>query len=155
MKIHPRNKELVEKAKELGFEVEASKKHLRFVKDGKVAATTSTTPSDWRAPKNTLAQLERVAGKKTERQKSGRSRKNVKMAGYIDTFTPDTQKQWSARIEQLINEHRELVLEFKILATAPVTRTDINRAAEVIRRLSEIEDFLTELKQPIEKFVPK
>jgi len=154
MRIHPRNKELVEKAKSLGFSVEPTRRHIRFVDaEGKVVASTSATPSDWRSPKNALAQLERVAGQKTERQKSGRSRKNVKMAGYIDTYTPEKQREWSERIAHLLDEHKTLVLEFKVLAVQPVTNSDINRAAKVIRRIAEIEDFLIELKQPVEKFV--
>lgn len=156
MRIHPLNKELVDQAKKLGFGVEPTRRHLRFIDaEGKAVATTSATPSDWRSPKNCLSELERAAGKKIERQKSGRSRKNVSMAGYIDTYTPETQEKWSVRIAHLLEEHKTLVLEFKVLGTHPVTNSDINRAAKVIRRISEIEDFLAELMQPVERFVPK
>ena len=53
--------QLVKAATKQGFTVQRSRKgHPMFYKDGKLAATCSGTPSDFRSLRNTIADLRRA-----------------------------------------------------------------------------------------------
>lgn len=157
MSLTSETQEIVKISEQLGFTGWEHTKggHIALTHPNGQKVIIPATGSDWRGKKNAIAKMEQVSGQKLPKHNHRKSRKNVKMAGYIETYTPETQRAWSERIASLIEEHKTLVLEFKILGVHPISNSDINRAMKVIRRLSEIEDVLTELRYPIEKFVPK
>jgi hypothetical protein len=73
--------------------------------------------------------------------------------GHEDTkpYVPEMQSLWSRKIEDRLQEYNTLVLEFRIIMSADAgdPTKDINRAFEIVRRMSDIERFLKELRQPL------
>lgn len=159
MKLKDDTKKVIEAGKQLGFEMEPDLNgsgHVVFVGHGQ-RLTFSYTSSDWRGHKNMISRMERISGQKIHRHNHHRSRKHDKTERYTDTYTPETQRQWSERIELLLDEHRGLVDEFKGIAVAgqKATRTDIMRALEIVRRLNQLEEVFIELRQPVPQFDPQ
>ena len=143
---------LINTAKELGFEDDGldGRGHivLRHVESGEITRIAAS-PGDYRGDKNALAYMERVSGKKLERHAHRRSRKANKMPGYIQTYRTPSAESWSRRINELITEHKEHWIKLQVVLMPPFSNSDKNEALWLLRRLGEIETFLTELNQPL------
>lgn len=151
MSISAEARRTIKLAEQIGFKYTGKRDNIGhlILEHENGTYTISNRPSDHRSHKNAIAVMERIAGKKTERVVRRKSRKPNQIAGYTRTFQTESSKRWSTRIDELLSEHKDLVLEFKIISMAEASRSEINRAMEIIRRLAQIEDFLTELQQPI------
>jgi hypothetical protein len=84
--MHKEVRELVEKAATIGWSCDGKidgRGHYTLVHENGEHYPIAATPSDPRSAKNAIANLERIAGRKTNRVVRNRSRKKVEM--YADT----------------------------------------------------------------------
>lgn len=148
---NPRSRQLLEQAQLLGFVADDQldgSGHIVLRHPNGVTRIASS-PSDHRGDKNAIANMERIAGRKLPRPKSGRHRKGVRMAGYTQTVRTPSAESWSRRIDELNTEHHDLMLELIVLSTGESTHGQRNEALKCLRRLIEIEEILVELNQPL------
>ena len=147
-----RVRRMIASGKELGFEVVGNdgSNHivLRHTETGETTRIAST-PGDYRGDKNAIAVMQRISGKKLERHARRKGRRPQKMAGYTETVRTPSAASWSRRIEELMREHKEHWLKLQVILMPPLTNSDKNEALWLLRRLGEIETFLTELRQPL------
>lgn len=116
--------------------------------DGKV--TICTTASDRNAHKTVARKMEEISGIPVlVKVNHSRGRQTSRQPGYTDTYVPTSQRVLSKRVEDLNKEYSLLVIEFRVISTAPFEEQDYTRAKDVLLRLSHIEDVLVELHQPI------
>lgn len=113
-----------------------------------------TTVSDRNYYKSFARQCERICGEELlPRVNHSRPKATPnKVTGYTTTRLTDTQLRWSTRIETLTEEYKNLRLEFLVISSHPEAETPnwmINEAFKIVRRMSEIEQFLKELNHPI------
>jgi len=111
-----------------------------------------STVSDRNYYKSFARQLEKISGVEIlPKHKHGKSKTNnlATLHGFHHTYVPPSQVESSKRIEEITKEYRVLVLEFRVISMADASRTDIQRAFEIIRRMAEIERVLKELHQPV------
>lgn len=97
------------KARPLGFEFVGyqGNGHPRFYNADKgVYFTTALTPSDWRGEKNSVADMERLSGRKLPRQKAGRAR-HVKVPQARFRLS-DSEKSAQSHIDQLLTRAERL-----------------------------------------------
>lgn len=101
--------------------------------------SVASSPSDWRARRNELAELERIAGKKLPRQKSGKYRcRRQEVADFEKT---QAELDAAVEIDELLLEAEELRLQF---AALPPTHGAIAEARKVVERFEAIRDRLAE-----------
>lgn len=154
---HPDLKNAVSEAFKRGWEFDrmsgTTHAYLVWPATGK-KVSFGTTPKDRNAHKPFIKKLELAMGTDLfPKHKTGRSRKNGQTSGFLDTYRPTHQDAIAERIDALVAEHHNLTLQFMVLSKQPVRHQDINDAAKVLRRISEIEKVLTELHQPFKSFI--
>lgn len=121
----------------------ASGEHIAF----------GTTISDRNAYKTILRRIETIQGFDLfPKHKSRRSKKKFEMSDFHKTFTTESQifsrtrdEALGKRVTQLLKEHKNLTLEFRILGIEPVSNSDINQAMRIVRRIAAIEETLVEM----------
>ncbi len=122
--------------------------------------TFGTTPSvaSW---KTTATEIERISGVKVwHKGNRKRSRKAVRPSGYnMYAAHRDNDRRNDRRGDQVDELHGELhayTTEFSRIASQPnQTRTEINRAAELLKLIRSLEDRLTDdFHQPVDRFNP-
>ena len=109
--MHKTIKELVAKAETIGWTDTGTKDgrghHVLVHENGSRLAIPST-PSDHRSVPNTLAQLERLAGRKIARPNMRRSRKNVGPSGFSFEVVASERRAAAYVQLELTKLHREL-----------------------------------------------
>jgi sugar phosphate isomerase/epimerase len=147
-----RVRRMIDSGKELGFEVVGNdgSNHivLRHTESGETTRIASS-PGDYRGDKNAIALMQRISGKRLERHSHRKGRRPQRMAGYTKTVRTPSAESWSRRINELLEEHNRHWLKLQVILMPPLTNTDKNEALWLLRRLGEIETFLTELRQPL------
>lgn len=136
-----RFRDFCEKAERLGFAYEGQlgSGHLRFRNaDLDITYTTSQTPSDWRAERNAIAAMERLAGRKLERPKAARYRH--RRVTQLDTHRSAREELDSRAVNHLLSEADSLVAELTSLVKAPPSRDIAEKARTVIARYNEVRD---------------
>lgn len=98
-------KRLTAAAEALGFTLEGTGRHLRFVHDNG-AVTAPRTPSDHRAVRNVIATMERVSGRKIPRPGAARYRNQRRKPGLTDTPPTPTPEHAERRERILADAHR-------------------------------------------------
>jgi hypothetical protein len=121
----------------------------------------ATTTSDRNSYKNVARKIEKISGVEViPKHRHRRSRKVVKATDYsTETSRKEINqwhREWGGRVQELITERRELVEEFKSIASSGegANRTQINRAAEIIKRMTKLDETLAEFNQPVDPFDP-
>lgn len=151
-------RDLIALAEKLGFTFDCilGSGHVRLVHpNGPV--TIPATASDWRARKNSIAQMERVAGQRLPRAKTGRSRKPVARTDFdVSTAARESaawHATWGHRVAALTERRADAIEEFRRLV-AVGDRSAICKAREVLPVITACEDELRAMNQPCEPFDP-
>ncbi len=122
--------------------------------------TFGTTPgvASW---KTTATEIERISGVKVwHKGNRKRSRKAVRPSGFNMYASSQANSRWSDRwgdvVDELEGELHMHITEFnRIREKSGQTRADINRAAELIRKIRHIESRLEDdFHQPVDRFEP-
>lgn len=121
--------------------------------------TFGTTPgvASW---KTTATEIEKISGVKVW-HKGNRKRSRRAMSGSgFDLYSVRRENhrwnsQWGDRVDQLQRDREDYIAEFHQIVTQRIqTRTDINRAAELLRRIAGVEADLESFHQPVDRFDP-
>jgi hypothetical protein len=97
----------------------------------------SRTPSDYRARRNEIAELERLSGRKLPRQRAGKYR--CRRQEVSDFEKTPAERTAAAEIDELVAEAEELRLQFAELRH---TRDGIAEDRRIIERFEDIRDRL-------------
>jgi hypothetical protein len=155
-------RELIDKAAKLGFVVDEKKTnrqgggHIILVHSNGSFYVIATSPSDWRGAKNSIADMERLSGKKLERVSHKRSRKAVKRTDFsLDKARRERNERAGAAVDRLMDEREDLIEKFKFYAgNGKPCEHAMQKMIVIVRRIGEIEAILKELRQPVTPFHP-
>lgn len=132
-------RELCDKAEQLGFKFTGynGNNHPHFYNAAKnIHYTTSCTPSDWRVVRNSIAEMERLSGRKLPRPNAGKFR-HVRVTQMV-TNQSDKEREVAGEVESLVAESQTLARRWdEIVNTATHGRRDsipLRREAERIAR---------------------
>lgn len=119
------------KAEQLGFKFQGynGSGHPKFVHTATgTVLSTSLTPSDWRVERNTIAEMERISGRKLPRDNAAHySYKRVQRSDFRKT---KGEAEAAAEIERLLAETDSMRNRFRAL-----TELNTRTSAEEARRL--------------------
>ena len=96
-----------------------------------------STPGDWRSRKNDLADLERIAGQKLPRQRSGHYHHHRQPVSNFHQSA--TEQARSAEVDELLLEAEDLRIRFGRL---PRTRGAVAEARVLMERYEAVRDQL-------------
>lgn len=121
--------------------------------------TFGTTPSvaSW---KTTATEIERISGVKVwHKGNKKRSRRAIKGSGFdLYTARRDNSRwddRWGTRVEELHAEREDSIDEFNAIVKQRIqTRGDINRAADLLRKIADLENELSDFHQSVDRFNP-
>lgn len=137
-------REFCEKVEPLGFVFDQyiGSGHPRFVHlESGAHVITSLTPSDWRAERNAIAEMERIAGRKLRRDNSGHyHHRRIQRADFRKS---KTEIEAASDIDQLLAESEEIRCQFNALTKA----TTRNAAQEARRLMARFENCRNQLQQ--------
>jgi hypothetical protein len=135
--------EFLTQAKRLGFTLDGhtgSGHHRLQNADGAVVVIPST-PSDWRSCRNSLAQLERLAGERLPRANAGKYRHHRQ--SQLDVHRSPTEIEKSGEVDDLVAEADALQQRFAELVATP-SRAAAAEARSVLERHEHIRRLLAQ-----------
>lgn len=134
MKVPSFLRDFDRKAEMLGFKFVGltGNTHPRYHNaDIDVTVTAPLTPSDWRSQANTLANMERLSGRKLPRGNSGHhSHKPVRTV--LNTNLSDTEAAAVERATALVSEADDLREKWYALLAGPTNRTTAGEARNIL-----------------------
>lgn len=143
-------------ARQLGFTVAGvtGSGHIRLDHvNGQV--TIASTPSEYRGRANTIAQLERVAGRKLPRAKHRRGHKRTGGSGFSLTLARRECETWhddhDASLDALLQQREQLIEQAHTYAQR---RGTIREIPELLTRIAHIERRVVAMGQAVETFDP-
>lgn len=142
-------REFCKKVEPLGFTFDGyhGSGHPRFYCAEKdIHVTTALTPSDWRAERNSLAEMERISGRKIHRDNAGhyRHRRHAES----DFRTTGHEREVSRQCEELLAECDSMRNRFALLA-AQNTRTAAEEAKRLVAKFNHHKERLAEMHRHI------
>lgn len=144
-------KEFDAKAEMLGFKFSgfSGKNHpIYYNADVDVTVIAPLTPSDYRSQANSLANMERLSGRKLPRGHSGRhSFKPVRQK--LETRLSDTEKSALERVNKLIAEAELLRSQWSDLINGAVDRSAAAQARDLLASYEEIRSELAAFHRTI------
>jgi uncharacterized protein (DUF1778 family) len=138
------------KAAKLGFAWDGycGSGHPRFIHTATGATfTTSLTPSDWRSERNAIAEMERISGRKLERQNAGQYR--YRSMAQTDMRMSDSERRVSAHVDRLLDRAARLRARWSELTNGCVDRSTAKSAREVIEDYEALRIELEQLHHTI------
>jgi hypothetical protein len=126
--------DLLGRAGQLGFRLDGRtrKGHPRLVNDAGAVVVLSGTPGDRRASRNSLARMERLAGRRLPRPNSGKFRHRSQ--AQLDTRQSAAELQRSQEVDALIVEADALRRRFAELSAVSSSSRAATEAREVLAR---------------------
>jgi|GEM_PF-3307738 len=143
-------REFLKDAEQLGFMFAGynGKNHVQLQHINGYRYAAPLTPSDWRSRRNTIADLQRISGRKLPRQNAGKHR-HRRQAQLNTTLSP-AERQASDLIAELVDEADTIAQRIdQLRAEPPTTRS----AAEMRRHLTRHRSLRSQLRQ-MHRIVP-
>lgn len=150
-------REIVQLAQQLDFKLVGSTGggHIELKHRSGQRVTIAATPSEYRGRANTIALLERIAGRKLPRARHKRSHKSAQLSGFaLDTASAES-KSWHAAHDcdvDALRAQRDAAIN---RARAHAQRRDeLRLIPPLLTRITQIEKRLRAMGQPVETFDP-
>lgn len=150
----PEIRALMRDAEQLGYEFSGYDGHghprVRHTVTG-AGYSLPATPSDHRSLRNTRADLERLAGRKLPRQRSGRAR-GVRVTNPLRLQRTPAEQRTGAEIDNLMGRAEALRGQFDELV-GDGSRSAAAAARRILARYEEVRDRLIQLHHDIPQIV--
>lgn len=158
--MHKVVREVVEKARRIGWKYQGvnGEGHPVLVHENGERQTLPATPSDYRGLTNAVLALERKAGRKLPRQKSGKVSKGPGEQtdfDVIEAHQANTRhhERWGEQIQNLWALRENEIVHLDEIAKHPV-RNAMREGRKALARIRRWEDELRAFSQPVEAFDP-
>lgn len=155
--MHKAVRELVDKAATIGWSYDRpdGSGHYRLRHESGATYSVPATPGEYRSLKNALAELERIAGRKTQRVVRRRSRKGSEVSGFsLDAAKVESarwHREWGERVEQLHADRDQAIADLREIRGQ---RRDMDQARRLVATILRCEQELCDMRQPVEPFDP-